>query len=62
MSSSPAVSGRTCSSGARLSGFRQFVQRNRRIQGERPGVGAPQHGDVADRSKAWAMSRARLRI
>ena len=52
MSSSAAVKRqyrpRQC---ARLSGFLQKVQRNGLFEGERPGAGTPQHGDVADGSK-----------
>ena len=37
--------------GAGLSVFVQFVQRNRLLQSERPGLGAPEHGDMADRAQ-----------
>jgi len=37
--------------GAALSGFAQFVQRNRRFKGEGARFYPPQHGDVADGAK-----------
>ena len=36
---------------ARLSGIVQKVQRNRLIEGERAGLGSPEHGNMADRAE-----------
>ena len=49
MSSSPAFSRQEyLFKGAPLARLRQFVQRNRLFERERPGLGPPQHGDMAD--------------